>query len=330
MPRSRPTLIDVARAAGVSRSTASRAINGQPSVAPDVRARVLQAVAALGYHPDSAARALASGRVDVIDLVVVEQDLATFGANPFYGRVTAGLLAALDGTGVQMRLHVTPARTASRVLDDVAQSGSLGTLLVNVPAALARRFHRRYRRVVSLGRFAPTVPYSESDNARGAALAVRHLASAGRRTIAFIDGPPWNPCAGQRHAGYLGTMAEAGLRPMWTHGNFRRQGGYDGTLRLLQQRPDLDAIVAACDMTATGAIQALVATGRRVPDDVAVVGFDDSVLAALTTPPLTSVRQPVEEMTTLAVRDLLQGRVHDGWHQSFPTSLTVRASSRPT
>jgi DNA-binding LacI/PurR family transcriptional regulator len=326
--RRRPTLIDIARAAGVSRSTASRAINGQPSVAADVRARVLQAVATLGYHPDASARALASGRVDVIDLVVVEPDMAAFGDNPFYGRVTASLLAALDGTDVQTRIHVTPARSAGRVLDEIAGSGSLGTLLVNVPGALAAPFHRRYRRVVALGRFSTRVPCSEADNARGAALAVRHLVAAGRRVIGAIGGPRWNPCAGQRKAGYLHAMAAAGLSPLWTDGDFRRQGGYDGTLRLLEQRRDIDAIVAACDMTAAGALQALAATGRRVPDDVAVVGFDDSVLASLTTPPLTSVRQPVEEMTALAARELLHGRVNDGWHQTFPVSLSVRASSR--
>lgn len=329
MQRSRPTLIDVARAAGVSRSTASRAINGQRAVAPDVRERVLQAVAELGYHPDSSARALASGRLDALDLVVVEHDLSAFSTNPFYGRVTVGLLAALDGTDVQMRIHVTPAKAAGQVLDDVARSGSLGTLLVNVPAALAQQFHRRYRRVVSLGRFADSVPYSEADNARGAAYAVRHLVAAGRRVIAAIDGPSWNPCAGQRHVGYLATMAEAGLSPMWTDGDFRRQGGYDATLRLLESRPDIDAVFAACDLTAAGAIQALTTTGRRVPDDVAVVGFDDSVLAAAMSPPLTSVRQPVEEMTTLAAQELVHGRVSNDWHQSFPVTLSVRASTTP-
>lgn len=327
MQRSRPTLIDVARAAGVSKSTASRAINGQPNVAAEVRQRVLQAVARLGYHPDSSARALASGRVDVIDLVVVESDVTAYGTNPFYGRVTAGLLAAVDGTDVRTRIHVTPPQSAASLLDELAGSGSLGTVLVNVPGSLAARFHRQYRRVVSLGRFAAAVPYAEADNAHGAALAVQHLVSAGRRAIGAVGGPRWNPCAGQRRSGYLGAMAEVGLRPLWTDGDFRRQGGYVGTLRLLERCPDLDAIVAACDMTAAGALQALAATGRRVPDDVAVVGFDDSVLATLTTPPLTSVRQPVEEMVTLAARELLHGRVRDGWHHTFPVSLSIRAST---
>lgn len=319
--------MDVARVAGVSRSTASRAINGQPGVAPDVRDRVQRAVSALGYHPDTSARALASGRLDVFDLVVVEQDVSAFSSNPFYGRVTAGLLAALAGTDIHMRVHVTPQSSAVRVLDDIARSGSLATLLVNVPGTPARRFHRRYRRVVSLGRFGAGVPYSETDNVRGAALAVNHLVAAGRRAIAAIGGPQWNPCAVQRRTGYIDTMTEAGLRPMWTEGDFRRQGGYAATLRLLEVRPDLDAIFAACDLSATGAVQALAATGRRVPDDVAVVGFDDSVLATATNPPLTSVRQPVEEMTTQAARELVAGRVDGDWHQSFPVSLSVRAST---
>jgi DNA-binding LacI/PurR family transcriptional regulator len=325
--RSRPTLVDVARAAGVSRSTASRAINGMPAVAEEVRTRVLRAVGELGYHPDSSARALASGRLDVLDLVVVEQDSSALSTNPFYGRVVAGLLAALSRTDVQMRIHVTPAIQANQVLDDVADSGSIGTLLVNVPGPLAQRFYRRYRRVVSLGRFGDGVPYSETDNAHGATLAVGHFIEAGRRVIAAIDGPQWNPCAVQRHVGYVDTMSSAGLGPMWTDGDFRRQGGYNATLRLLDTRPDIDAIFAACDLTATGALQALAATGRRVPDDVAVIGFDDSVLATAANPPLTSVRQPVEEMTSHAAGELLHGRVDGGWHQSFAVSLSVRAST---
>jgi DNA-binding LacI/PurR family transcriptional regulator len=325
--RSRPTLVDVARVAGVSRSTASRAINGQRAVAEDVRRRVLRAVATLGYHPDASARALASGRLDVLDLVVVEQDVSAFSANPFYGRVTAGLLEALSGTDVQMRIHVTPTSTVAQVLDDMAKSGSLGTLLVNVPGQLAERFHRRYRPVVSLGRFGAGVPYSEAENARGSALAVGHLLSAGRRVIAAIDGPAWNPCAVERHDGYLETMASAGLTPMWTAGDFRRQGGYAATLRLLKSRPDVDAIFAACDLTAAGAIQALTATGRRVPEDVAVIGFDDSVVATTTNPALTAVRQPVEEMTARAARELMYGHVDRSWHESFPVTLSVRAST---
>jgi DNA-binding LacI/PurR family transcriptional regulator len=323
----RPTLLDVARTAGVSRSTASRAINNQAGVAVGVRQRVLRAADLLGFHPDSSARALASGHADVFDLVVIDEDPYAFAMNPFYGRVAAGIMVATADTDVRLRIHLTARRTAVRVLDEVAGSGGLGTLLVNVPSELAQPFHDRCRRMVSFGRFDGGVPFTEADTTYGASLGVGHLISAGRRVIAAIDGPPGNPCAAHRHAGYVATMDAAGLSPLWMDGDFTRRGGYEAMLRLLDARPDIDAVFAACDATATGALQALAEAGRRVPDDVAVVGFDDSVLAASTNPPMTSVRQPVEEMATRATRDLLHGQVSADWQAYFPVTLSVRASS---
>ncbi len=327
MQRSRPTLVDVARAAGVSRSTVSRAINDQSHVAPDVRELVMRVVAELGYHPDTSARALASGRVDVLDLVIVEEEAKAFADNPFYGRVMAGVLAALTGGEAQMRVHLVPGHAAASVLDEIAQSGSLGTLLVNMPAPLAQRFHDRYPQVVSLGRSAGPVPYTEPENAAGAQLAVRHLIDAGRRVVGTIDGRRSNPCAVDRHIGYVDAVREAGLRPVWADGDFRRQGGYTATQQLLAARPDLDGIFAACDLSAMGALQALAQAGRRVPDDVAVVSFDGSVLATCANPPLTSISQPVEHMTEHAARVLLEKKVGEHWRQAFPVSLCVRAST---
>jgi DNA-binding LacI/PurR family transcriptional regulator len=122
-------------------------------------------------------------------------------------------------------------------------------------------------------------------------------------------------------------MREAGLRPLWAVGDYSREGGVTATRRLLAEQPDLDAIFAACDLSAVGALQALAEAGRRVPDDVAVVGFDGSLLAACTNPPLTSVAQPVEEMTANAVRQLLANQVTDRWYRSFPVTLSVRQST---
>jgi DNA-binding LacI/PurR family transcriptional regulator len=122
-------------------------------------------------------------------------------------------------------------------------------------------------------------------------------------------------------------MAEAGLTPRTATGNFSRETGAAATRRLLAADPDLDAIFAACDQTATGALQVLAETGRRVPDDVALVGFDDSVLAASASPPLTSVHQPVEQIAASGTRMLLDRRL-DSWRRDpFPTALAIRASS---
>src|SRR5262245_42465902 len=130
MERRRPTLVDVATAAGVSRSTVSRVINGQPRVTPEVRRQVLRSVAQLGYHPDQAARALASGRTEVVELVVVESDPRAIGRNPFYGRVMAAVLEALADTEVSMRVHVVRMSEAGQVIDEIAHSASVGSRVV--------------------------------------------------------------------------------------------------------------------------------------------------------------------------------------------------------
>jgi DNA-binding LacI/PurR family transcriptional regulator len=324
-------LVDVATAAGVSRSTASRAINDHPRVAPEVRQRVRKVVEELGYRPDPTARALATGapgrRTDTLELIVVEDCTAAFGANPFYGRVLEGVLDALRDSDARMRVHVLPGTDAPRALAELSRTTGLGALLVNVDAPLAKRFHQRCPRVVSLGRSAPFVPFTEPENLRGGRMAVRHLIQSGRRRIVAIDGKMHLPCAADRHTGYVHQMREAGLRPLWAVGDYSREGGAAATQRLLAEEPDLDAIFAACDLSAVGALQALTEAGRRVPDDVAVVGFDGSLLAACTNPPLTSVWQPVEKMTATAVRQLLADRVQDRWYQSFPVTLSVRQST---
>jgi DNA-binding LacI/PurR family transcriptional regulator len=321
------TLEDVARAAGVSRSTVSRVVNSQVEVAPGVRRRVQRTIEELGYQPHPAARALASGRADVVDLVVVDDCAASFGANPYYTRVVVGVLGALAGTYVQLRLHVVTEEEAAATLDRVAADAALGALLVNVPATLAERFHRQCDRVVSLSRSAPGVPSIAAENAVGAAGAIHHLYGAGRRRIAAIHGPHTNPCATGRRRGYLDAMSDSGLPPIWLDGDFRREVGLGAARRLLATWPDVDAIFAGCDLMATGVLQALAESGRSVPDDVAVVGFDDCILAACATPPLTSVRQPVEEIAGIATETLLTHQATPRWQRTVPTSLMVRQSS---
>jgi len=292
---------------------------------------VRKVVEELGYRPDPTARALATGapgrRTDTLEIIVVEGCATAFGSNPFYGRVLEGVLDGLRGTEARMRVHVLSVADAPRALDELSRTTGLGALLVNVDAPLAKRFYERCPRIVSLGRSAPFVPFTEPENLRGGRTAVRHLIETGRRRIVAIDGRRQSPCGADRHTGYVNQMREAGLRPLWAVGDYSREGGVTATRRLLAEQPDLDAIFAACDLSAVGALQALAEAGRRVPDDVAVVGFDGSLLAACTNPPLTSVAQPVEEMTANAVRQLLANQVTDRWYRSFPVTLSVRQST---
>jgi DNA-binding LacI/PurR family transcriptional regulator len=182
--------------------------------------------------------------------------------------------------------------------------------------------------VVSLVATARSVPAVEADNTEGAYAAVQHLHRLGRRRIAAIHGPD-DTCGNSRRAGYRRAVAELGLPDLSTGGAFRREVGLTAARELLDRHPDVDAMFVACDLVAAGAVQAITATGRRVPQDVSVVGFDDSIAAVCANPPLTTMRMPVEDMASAAARLLLDGPVPVGYRQRFPVELVVRESTTP-
>ncbi|GID33050.1 LacI family DNA-binding transcriptional regulator [Paractinoplanes brasiliensis] len=327
MSRKRPTVEDVAAAAGVSKAAVSRVLNNAPGASTETREHVRRVIARLGYKPDPVARALANGHGDLLDLVVVEDDQDRVGANPFYSRVITGVFRALEETGVQLRLRVVDEAGAAALPARLAGSGSLGVLLVNVPPRLAAEFPARGRPVVSMGRSAPGIASIVPENSGGAHAALRHLYATGRRRIAAVHGPRWSPCAADRRDGYQAAMSEAGLHGVSAHGPFRRETGYELTRLLLARDPRLDAVFVGCDLMATGVMQALAEAGRRIPHDVAVIGFDDGPIAACTVPPMSSVHQPVEQMAETAARAVIDRKPGRAWEQTFPTTLRVRASS---
>ncbi|GLY93425.1 LacI family DNA-binding transcriptional regulator [Actinoplanes sp. NBRC 103695] len=326
MSQRRPTLADVAVAAGVSKAAVSRVINDAPGVAPATREHVREVIARLGYRPDPVARALASGHGDVVELIVID-DATCFGNNPYYGRVTAGILLELAGSTAQLRVHVVEEPRAAALLSTVADSVSVGVILVNVPPPLAADFYARCDRVVSIGPSAPGVPYVDMENANGAYAAVQHLHETGRTRIAALHGQEGNPCADSRREGYGRAVRDLGLPDISAIGKFRREAGYEMTHRLLAEEPEVDAIFVGCDLMATGTLQALADIGRRVPDDVAVVGFDDCIIASCANPPLSSVHQPVEQMSAAATRALVNRSLARHWRCVFPADLRIRRSS---
>ena len=326
MSQRRPTLADVAAEAGVSKAAVSRVINDAPGVSAQTREHVRHVITRLGYRPDPVARALASGHGDLIELVV-EDDPSIFGTSPYYGRVTAGILQELTGSNAQLRVHVVDHRNTSALLGRIADTVSLGVVLINVPPALVGEFYQRCDRVVSMGPSAPGVPFIGLENAEGTYAAVRHLHDTGRRRIAGLHGQDGNPDADGRREGYLRAVRDLGLPPLSARGKFRRESGYELTRRLLAEEPELDAVVADCDLMATGVLQALADAGRRVPGDVAVVGFDDSVIAECSTPPMSSVHQPVEAMAAAATRALVNRQIAAHWRCVFPADLRIRQSS---
>lgn len=325
----RPTIEDVAKAAGVSRATVSRVINNVPGASGAVRARVQQAVSELGYLPNQSARALASGRARAVDVVAVNYTAAGWlGTHPYYSRVLAGAMSVIEDADVQLRVHVLQNdEGAGEAIDAIAQGITVGALLATVTPELATRLHRRSRRVVSLVATAPRVPAFEADNDGGTYAAVEHLYRLGRRRIAAVHGPEGNTCAQDRRDGYRRAVRDLGLEEIGDGGDFLREDGYAAAQRLLERRPDIDAMFVACDLMGAGAVQAITASGRTVPLDVSVVGFDDSVAAVCANPPLSTMRMPVEEMAAEATRLLLEGTPDPGLRRRFPVQLVERQST---
>jgi DNA-binding LacI/PurR family transcriptional regulator len=329
MGKVKPTIEDVARLAGVSRATASRVINGAPGASDPLRDRVHDAVAALGYQPNETARALASGRRRTIEVLAISYGPVDgwLGGHPYYSRVLAGMMSVLETVDIQLRLHGVGYDATPDEIDEIAASATAGAVLATITPEMAARFYRRCPRTVSLVATAPSVPAIEADNVGGAYTAVSHLYALGRRRIAAIHGPATNPCAIDRRAGYLRATRELGTPDISVEGDFRREGGYDAAVRLFEQHPNVDAVFVACDLMAAGAVQAITLTGRRIPHDVNIIGFDDSVAAICANPALSTMRLPVEEMAAAATRLLLAGNIRSGYRETFPVDFVRREST---
>ncbi|MGH4028436.1 LacI family DNA-binding transcriptional regulator [Actinomycetota bacterium Odt1-20B] len=342
----RPTLEEVAARAGVGRGTVSRVINGSPRVSEHTRAAVEEAVAELGYVPNTAARALAANRTDSIAVVVPEPE-SRFFAEPYFSEIIHGVGTALADTSLQLLLTFAGGEGERRRLAQYLAAHRVdGVLLISVHAddplpALLEQLE--IPAVISGRRSADeTLASVDSDNYAGARAAVAHLLSRGRRTIATITGRLDVYGAQCRLAGYRDALAEGGHpapEDLIAPADFTEEGGHRAMAELLVRRPDLDAVFAGSDVMAAGARRVLRAAGRRIPDEVALVGFDDSAIARHMEPPLTSVRQPITEMGRVMTELLLEeiAQAAEGRPTAsrrllrpqivLPTELVERASS---
>lgn len=333
----RPTLEDVAARAGVGRGTASRVINGEAKVSSRARDAVEAAVAELGYVPNRAARSLVTNRTDAVALVIAESEERVFG-EPFFAGLVRGVGGALAAADKQLVLLLAPADRAAHLDDYLTRHHVDGVLLLSLhdDDTLATRIRARGIPVVLGGghRPGPGVGYVDNDNVGGARTAVEHLIERGRRRIATIAGPADMAVGQDRLAGARAAVEQAGgqearLEPLTVvHGDFSQASGEAAMRELLRLRPDLDAVFAANDPMAAGALTVLRAAGREVPDDVAVVGFDDSSLAVSLG--LTSVHQSADEMGRAMVAVLLDSvgePTAEPATRVLPTHLVVRASS---
>lgn len=332
-----PTLEEVARVAGVSRATVSRAINGGARVSPAARAAVERAIAELSYIPNRAARSLVTRRTDSVALVVPETGSKLVG-DPFLIGALQGVTTGLADTELQLVLLIAQRAGDTERLLRYLRAG-------HVDGALVMSHHREDHlptelvkvglRCVFLGRPLEQedvgVTYVDVDNVGGGRAATEHLIQRDARRIATIAGPADMPAGVDRLAGWRAALKDAGLPDdALAFGDFTADAGASAMATLLARWPDLDAVFVASDLMATGALQVLRDAGRTVPDDVAVVGFDDSMLATASVPPLTTVRQDAEALGQRAAELLLaqlgEAPVEPAG-EILPTELIVRASA---
>jgi DNA-binding LacI/PurR family transcriptional regulator len=335
--RQRPTIKTVAARAGVGRTTVSRVINGSELVSEKARAAVLAAIEELNYVPNSVARGLVTSRTNSVALVIPESE-SRLGSEPYFSAVIRGVSTALAETRTQLQLVlVRDQAERDQLTESVAERRVDGVLLVSVHEhdPLPGLLEDMGLPTVLAGRRSPaeSLSHVHSDNAGGAAAAVEHLLAGGRRTIATISGPLDMDVARSRLQGWRDALEKAGHEipeRLVASADFTEEGGEAAMRSLLEQVPALDAVFVASDVMAAGALAELRRQGRRVPDEVAVVGFDDSIIARHSNPPLTSVRQPVEEIGVTIARILLE-EIGDPEeprrHVVLPTELVVRESS---
>ncbi|GAA4142006.1 MULTISPECIES: LacI family DNA-binding transcriptional regulator [Actinomadura] len=311
-PSDRPTLEEVAARAGVGRGTVSRVINGSPRVSRRAREAVLRAIDELGYVPNRAARTLVTRRTDTVALVVAESELRVFD-EPFFAGITRGISSELNATGLQLLLALAQSPDEYARLEQYLTGQHVdGVLLTSLHAddPLPAKLEANGVPTVLGGRppgLSP-VSYVDVDNRDGARRAVQYLLDQGRRRIATVAGPQDMGVGIDRLAGYREALAEAGLPELVVYGDFSEASGVAAAEELLEIAPDLDAVFAADDPMALGAMRVLKKRGRRIPEDVAVIGFEDSASAPVADPPLTTVHQSVEEMGRSMAR-LLVSRI---------------------
>ena len=319
----RVSMAMVAARAGVSGQTVSRVVNDSPRVDPATRARVERVMAELGYRPHRAARALRTGRTETIGLVVTT--LATVGNS----RMLQATAEAAEQRGYAL-LVVTARESVAAAFDRLQDQGVDGAIVLNEASALAHQGDRPSRLALVFVDAAADSGFRavHSDHTGGAAAATRHLLTRGHRTVHHVAGPADSYAAQERERGWREALAKAGAPvPEVVRGDWSAASGHRGVPQLLEA----DAVFAANDQMALGVLRGLAESGRCVPDEVEVIGFDDVPDAADYLPPLTTVRQDfaaLAEAAVAAVVTEIEGGDAAAAITLVPTRLIERASTR--
>lgn len=332
---SQPTLEMVAAEAGVSRATVSRVVNGSPKVSLQIVASVNAAIDRLHYVPNRAARSLASRQTQAVALVVPE-DLTMFFGDPYFAAVVQGITRRLEESDYTLNLLVASSDPRRKTMRYLRSGNADGALIVShhtgddfvaeLETAIPVVFGGRPANDADTSAY-----FVDVDNAAGAETGTQHLIDVGRRRIGSITGSVDMPAGIDRIAGFLRTLERAGVpTDAIEHADFTAAGAAAATRRLLDRCPDIDALFVASDLMATGVLDVLRERGRAVPQDVAIVAFDDSPAATSAAVPLTTVSQPSEQMG-FAMADmllrLLAGEESVPHRTMMPTHLVLRDSA---
>jgi LacI family transcriptional regulator len=332
----RPTINDIAKRANLSKASVSRALNGKQDVDPGTRKRVLKLAAQMGYVPSASARALSNGRSNCLGLLV---PTLTW---PWILEVLRGVAAEVEPSGYSLILYTTTDGEDSEraFMSQVVPAGAVDGLALVIPFGMLAYIEGLAKGglpvvVVDDRGHYPDLPTVATTNVEGGRAATAHLIEQGRRRIAMLNGPHDFGCNRDRLEGYKSALQAAGLQldpRRVTDSDFKEEGGASAMTKLLAADPRLDAVFAANDVMAFGAMRTLRSAGRRVPDDVAVVGFDDIPASAMTHPPLTTVRQPLYEMGRTAASMVMAAVRGESIAKrtELPTSLVIRDSSGAT
>jgi LacI family transcriptional regulator len=329
-----PTLEEIAELSDVSRSTVSRVINDDPHVSPATRKKVMSVVRRLNYQPHAAARSLAAGHSRILGLIVPSGVTITFD-DPMYSILVRGISATCMGHNYSVMLWLADPDYERRMINQILRNGLIDGVIVSslsISEEILDALFDSGLSFILVGRHPSRddVNYVDVENRRGAQEAVGHLLRQGRERVATITGPLTSAPGIDRHTGYIEALRSRGLsvdEHLIVEGDFSEASGYYGMRQLLAHEPD--AVFVANDMMALGGLRALREADLRVPEDVAVVGYDDLPLAARATPPLTTVRQPIQRMGAVATQTLIDIIEHPtaGLHRIvLPTELMVRRS----
>lgn len=329
----KPTIRDVAAVAGVSHGTVSRVINGGHWVSPEARAAVEEAIRTTGYTANHAARTLATGKSNSLAFLLTESQQLLF-SDPTFALLLRGATAALAERSMTLVLLIADTAQEQLSVERYVSAGHVvGVLLVSSHASDSLLATLVATGVPTVCSGIPqqgdvVVPHVAIDEIEAARTMTRHLIERGHRRIALITGPLDTPGGRLRLEGFREEIGDRFDPELVETGSYEAASGDAAMERLLERAPDIDAVFAASDVMAVGAIEALRRAGRRVPEDVAVAGFDDSGLAETHRPPLTTVRQPWSQISSTMVDmvlDIINGTPREP--VVLPTSLVVRESA---